>query len=140
MVISLSLYYRIVHAFRPVPPENGGIIGLINGEVCVFCLDKAAAITDRNRYIPNAAFLSDEATKWAENGIRFAGVVHSHPQNQKELSSQDRRYICEIVKALQCDSEPLFFPIVFPGEKMLSYAARYDGNEIIIEPDEITIT
>jgi len=139
MVISAKLYHEIVRSFGPVPPENGGIIGCVGNEVCAFCLDHAHMIMERNCYIPNAAFLSEVATKWSACGISFAGIVHTHPSNQRELSSSDRQYVCEVMGALRRDCESLYFPLVFPGEEIVSYIAYHGSNEIIIEPDEITI-
>ena len=55
------------------------------------------------------------------------------------LSKNDRSYIIKILSVMPLCIQYLYFPLVFPGEKIKGYCARRNGNNIDIVEDNIDI-
>lgn len=139
MKIVGAVFLELCDQLQIVPPEKGGIIGSKNGIVCTFFLDDGAARAERYAYVPNVNMLNDVIGQWAEKGICFAGMFHSHPHPQTELSIADREYILNIMEAMPDSILELHFPIIVPGVGMVGHLAKRWGGEVIIVPEEIII-
>ena len=139
MKITEAVLHTICENLHIVPPEKGGIIGSKNGIVCTFFLDDGAVQAERYAYVPNVNMLNDVIGQWAEKGICFAGMFHSHPHPQTELSIADKEYIMKIMEAMPDSIPELHFPIIVPGVGMIGRLAKRRGSEVIIVPEEINI-
>lgn len=139
MKISGTVLNDISEKLCIVPPEKGGIIGSRNGIVCVYCLDDGAIQTERNAYVPDVEKLNAIIAQWTEKGIRFAGLFHSHPYPQTELSVADMEYITKIMGAMPDSISELHFPVVVPGLGMTGHLAKRRGGEVIIVQENIMI-
>lgn len=138
MIILAEIYKKLIQC-PSVPPEKGGIIGIKNDIVCSCFYDNNSLENDRAIYIPNVDLLNAKIRQWEKMNIRFGGMFHSHPVNQPELSSDDIEYILCIVEAMPANLKDLFFPIVLPGVKILSYKANCFNGSFHIYEDKITI-
>lgn len=138
MKIFPHIYEQLLASVRPCPPESGGILGGQDGIVTCFFLDRGLDNFNRDSiYSPDIGLLNHTIAFWQEKGIEFYGLFHTHARHEGRLSPQDIRYIRTIVKALPEKTEPLYFPVVFPGEKMIGYCARrYDGD-VVVADDKI---
>lgn len=139
MTIERDLYDQLLRVFPAVPPENGCILGSKDGVICVFSYDGGNPITHRAIYSPNVFMLNQVIARWTSEGIRFAGLCHSHPQGQTSLSGSDIAYIGTIMGAMPDSVKTLYFPLVFPGQKILSFVAHRHNERVDIQPDDITI-
>ena len=89
-------------------------------------------------YTPNVEYLNDVIERWQR--WRFAGIVHSHVNNQHTLSATDKAYIEDIMMAMPPDIEHLYFPIyVMPENKLYGYKAERLLNRVIIFDEQIKI-
>ena len=140
MIIKAEIYDQILCAFPAVPPESGCILGVREDSVDCFVHDYEAPTVDRAIYTPNIEVLNQVIAQWAERGIRFCGLAHSHPHGQESLSSGDVHYINTIMQAMPVSMKYLYFPLVFPGEKMVSFIASRNQRGLYILPDEIIMT
>lgn len=140
MVIAEDVYYRIIHSFCEVPPEEGCVLGEQNGVICAAKLDPGVLQMRKAVYIPDTRMINAVISSWAELGIHFAGIAHSHPNGQNTLSGDDVVYIHSIMQAMPDHVEKLYFPLVFSGDKMISFVAKKNGAGIEIFPDDIKIT
>lgn len=137
MVIKMDTYQKILSAFPAVPPEGGCILGSSEDVVCSFEYDGGFPRLDMAVYMPNTEVLNQIIQKWASDGTQFHGLAHSHPYGQRSLSSSDIAYIHDIMRSMPVGIEKLYFPLVFPGEEIISFVAirHQDGIEIL--PDDI---
>lgn len=120
-----------------VPPEQGGILGMRNGIICTFYLDNTDVQTNRYAYVPDIPRLNAVIAQWAGEGIRFAGMFHSHPDSQPRLSAADRAYIQKIMEVMPASISELHFPLILPGTGMIGHLAkRLDGSAVIV-PENI---
>lgn len=123
-----------------VPPESGGIIGSCNGSIISHALfDTGYPNNQSGTYSPNTHFLNQAIADWHERGIEFSGIFHTHASQWDGLSNNDRIYIIKILKAMPACVHKLYFPLVFPGEKMKVYCGRRNGGVIEIVDDDIDI-
>lgn len=90
-----------------LPPETGGILGESGGVVCAFFFDAIGGAPDT--YAPSTTLLNEQIALWQEQGISFAGIVHSHPNGVNCLSPRDMAYAEEIFF-----SNPQMREILFP--------------------------
>ena len=138
MIISRKIYEEMIR-LPMVPPEIGGILGEKEGIICYSFLDQTTQSAERAIYCPNTQILNHVINEWNEKQIRFAGFFHTHLPEQIKLSNADRGYIDKIVEAFSETCEHLYFPIVIPGIKVLSYnAVRENGSTLVFE-DKLTI-
>ena len=141
MVFLQKTFLEFLNGFPVVPPEAGAILGSQHNDiVSAFEFDLGFPQYGRAQYIPNTEFLNAVISEWASTGIRFCGIAHSHPSGQDTLSSGDIEYIEHIMRAMPESIKQLYFPLVFPGENMVSFVATIvkDGT-VKIEPDHIII-
>lgn len=139
MKITEAVLHDICEELCIVPPEKGGIIGSKDGVVRVSCLDDGAVQAECYAYVPNIERLNDVIDEWISKGIHFAGMFHSHPYPQKELSLADREYIVTIMGAMPDSVTELHFPVVVPGVGMTGHLAKYIDGEVIVVPEDIII-
>lgn len=122
-----------------VPPETGGIIGSTDSIICTAFFDIKNTETKSAVYIPDIYFLNECISKWAENNILFEGVFHSHPYGQNYLSNADKEYIFEIMSVLPENINRLYFSIVFPNQKIVSFRVEKTDDNIRIFNDKIVV-
>lgn len=118
MIIN-DVYHTIVGSIPVVPPETGGILGEHNGVICAVVFDEGDTQNERYAYIPNVERLNDVISQWASEGIRFAGIFHSHPGRQEELSIADKAYIQRIMEFTPDAVHALHFQLFFRERKWL---------------------
>lgn len=99
---------EIENAFIRAPIESGGIIGSREGIVCAFYFDEGDYHADC--YIPSVIKLNAKIAEWAERGIRFCGVIHSHHNDCRYISETDKEYALAVRKSV--GNILLYFPIV----------------------------
>ncbi len=139
MIIKEPVYFRIMHMYPIVPPENGGIIGGIGGVVDTYFHDPYKNSLKNAIYEPNTALLNEIICTWDQMKIDFMGVVHSHQYGQYSLSAGDIEYINAIMQSIPNKIDHLLFPIIIPNDKIYSYVAKRTGTEIKIESDTVEI-
>lgn len=122
--------------------EIGGILGSAEiGMITDFIIDKP----DNNRqnkfaYHPNVFFLNRQIKEWANRNIAFAGILHTHFFNSRELSQADVEYIKKIMQCGFGLVEHLYFPVFTLPESVLTvFKASYSENNIEIVKDELQI-
>ncbi len=108
MRILFSTLRYIKQRFYSAPIESGGIIGSKDGIICAFCFDDGNYNYDC--YIPSVEKLNAKIAEWADNGIRFAGIVHSHHNDCRFVSALDTSYALEVQKS--AGNITLYFPII----------------------------
>lgn len=139
MIIKMDIYQKILNSFPAVPPEGGCILGSREDVVCSFEYDSGFPRLDMAVYMPNIDVLNQVIQQWASEDIQFYGLAHSHPYGQRSLSSSDITYIHTIMQAMPTSIEKLYFPLVFPGEEIISFVAIRYQSRIDILPDDIKI-
>lgn len=92
--------------------EQGGILGTSTDlqHISNFWLDINAQASTVS-YIPSALEIHRQIKLWADNGICFCGIIHSHITGNGELSEQDQRYIYGVLQSFP-HMPYLWFPIV----------------------------
>ena len=135
MRIEQALYRQILEALPPAPPETGGILGRIGDTVCAFAFDPGYPCRDRAVYTPRTERLNRIIGEWAEAGIEFCGILHTHPKGQETLSSGDLAYIRRILDAMPPGIGWLWFPLVLPEQKLAGFRAEGRGGSLHILPD-----
>ncbi|MGN0543539.1 MAG: hypothetical protein ACI4JG_08835 [Acutalibacteraceae bacterium] len=128
----LKSVYKHILLCPNVPPEIGGILGSKDNVICDFEFDIGTNITESAVYEPNIDKLNAKIVEWEKDDIMFCGMFHSHLISQPGLSTDDTRYINTILNSMPKNIESLFFPIVLPKVKILSYKAmrKHDGIDI----------
>jgi len=138
MIIKSNIYHEILN-MPAVPPETGGIIGMQNDIVTSFVFDKGKTNYQKAMYTPNIYFINNQINKWRNYNIIFCGIVHTHPSNQNFLSKDDINYIKKIINSMPETIPYLYFPIIIPQKKMLSYIAKSNKCKVEIYADEIIV-
>ena len=115
--------------------ESGGLLGMNSGIVCRFLFDKGTG--SANEYIPNVSLFNQVLKEWAKERIEFAGIIHSHPNDCRFLSSNDEQAIKKIYQATE-SSLALYFPLLTfcNGEKIITSYKCENGK---ISSDEISV-
>lgn len=139
MKIAQGIYNRILSKMPAVPPETGGIIGSVDDIICTAVFDMKNTETKSAVYVPDIYFLNKCISEWAENNIQFEGIFHSHPCGQNCLSDADKEYIFEIMRGLPENINRLYFPIVFPNQKIISFRAEKSDDNVRILNDNIVV-
>lgn len=138
MQIIKEIYYRMIDC-PMVPPETGGILGIKKSIVCTYTFDGDNAVNDKAEYMPNVEVLNKQISAWADEGIVFGGIAHSHPPRQLELSCVDKCTINKIFDAMPNYITKLYFPIIIPKTEIMSYKAIRVNNTVEILNDIVTI-
>ena len=122
--------------------EIGGILGFGENEIVSYVIADLPddSVGCRFDYYPNITFLNEQIEKWAEQGIDFAGFFHTHFSGSQNLSDTDKVYINAIMISSKDIVDCLFFPVfTLPDNKLNVYRASFQGEEIIIDKDELDI-
>lgn len=138
MKIIEKVLNKVLSSYPMTVPESGGIFGSNNGVVTEYYHDSVSSITNCAMYVPNVENLNAMIKQWSLDGIDFCGMIHSHPENQTTLSGTDIDFIYEIMKQYEV-GDILYFPIILPGNVIVSYSAIKEKNNVIIKQDEINI-
>ena len=139
MRISKELYDEILFSTPYPPPESGGLLGGFNGTIDLFVSDMGSCLKSSYKYEPDVAFLNKTINIWLDKNIDFMGIYHSHPYDCEVLSSADIEYISAIMKSASGYTDKLYFPIVIPKRKIISYSALIVADEIRIFQDAIQL-
>lgn len=144
MVIKQSAFRKLLDACPSAPPELGGLLGSAQeGVIDNIYIDAGSSRTDCFQYTPDTAILNAVISEWADAGISFLGIWHTHPVSSKGLglSGADKDYIASILYAMPEETSGLYFPIVFPEHGSIDvFWARRGREGIEIEAEALTIT
>lgn len=132
MIITRQIKETVSLMFSPAPPEQGGILGMKNGVISAFVLDNSEQKTESAEYSPNTQFLNRQIEKWADEGIEFCGILHSHPSGQTTLSGSDMEYIKELYHVNPW-LEKTYFPLIIDGCDMIVYAVEKSNGKIEVK-------
>lgn len=132
MIITRQIKETVPLMFSPAPPEQGGILGMKNGVISAFVLDNSEQKTESAEYSPNTQFLNRQIEKWADEGIEFCGILHSHPSGQTTLSGSDMEYIKELYH-VNLWLEKTYFPLIIDGCDMIVYAVEKSNGKIEVK-------
>lgn len=132
MIITRQIKETVSLMFSPAPPEQGGILGMKNGVISAFVLDNSEQKTESAEYSPNTQFLNRQIEKWADEGIEFCGILHSHPSGQTTLSGSDMEYIKELYHVNPW-LEKTYFPLIIDGCDMIIYAVEKSNGKIEVK-------
>ena len=132
MKIERKVLEEIISTIGQSKPETGGVLGMKDGVICAFYFDKNAD-SELGAYCPNTDDINSKLQEWGDEGISFAGIIHSHPNNCRLLSNGDEEGIKTIVKAIPAFEE-LYFPIVTNDDcfSMTVYSIRLKKENICI--------
>ena len=138
--ISGEIFQLILSHVPQVPPETGGILGGKNQIIthCVFD-NGSSASNGYDIYAPDTHLLNQTIQQWAERGIEFYGIFHSHFPSGTMLSNGDIQYITQIMQTMPPQISALYFPIVIPQNTLIVYRADRQGQtvQIVSVPIEI---
>lgn len=140
MKILNHTFNDIVKMVPSLPPESGGIIGGTNQIITHYILDSGTNLSNGyDTYAPSILYFNETIQSWQQKGIDFYGIFHSHFPGGTELSNRDKQYIVQIMKAMPCRINHLYFPIVLPGETIIVYRADNIKNRIHIVGEDIEL-
>lgn len=138
MKIVESIYQELLYKTEPAIPEHGGILGCKNSIIITVHHDKGIQ-TDSGSYQPDIAALNRIISIWQQKGIQFGGMFHTHFITWDALSEADKEFITIIMKAMPDSLKNLYFPLVFPNNKIIPFLASRKKDGISITKDIINI-
>lgn len=140
MKITKHTLNTILTLTAPAPPETGGIIGGTKGivEQCAFDSGSSAS-NGYDIYAPDTVHINQIIQCWADNGIEFYGIFHSHFLGGTELSIGDKHYIETIFHAMPPEIKSLYFPIILPEKQIIVYRADRQEQSIKIVRSKMEI-
>lgn len=139
MLIQKNIFDQLLNLPSALP-EMGGILGLHHDVIDSIMFDCGKPQGNCGTYVPDTATINQQIKLWNISGIQFGGIFHTHLPRWNRLSGEDIKYISRIMSVMPPDIPCLYFPLVFPGESVLSFAVHKTGNEIVIKLDDIKIT
>ena len=118
MNISPNIYKQCRETL--LKPEMGGILGCDeNGNIIAYHFDDTGCSDNHNEYSPDTERLNEVIREWYDQGIYFAGFIHSHGIRPR-LTCGDLAYVDKIKEA--CGMEQLFMMIyVLAADKFYEY-------------------
>ncbi len=137
MYITKEVYNKIVYNTPKPPPEMGGAIFQKSGVVSHFVID--SGLCEYGKYTPDVNFLNEQIEQFVEKGYEFCGIFHSHFPFGENLSDDDKKYIEIITLSLENQCGKLYFPIVLPNDKLISYCSYVKEGKVIILNDNLFI-
>ena len=137
--IKKNVYYSLLNDTPPAPPETGGIIGSMDGVVICHFADIRDVSNKFYRYYPDTEKLNKIISIWDKYSIDFMGIYHSHPLGYDELSYADIQYIKNIMNSNKEFKHKLYFPLIVPQSKIISFCAVNIADEIKIFQTAIKI-
>ncbi len=123
------------------PPETGGILGSVDGEIISkVIVDIPKGAQYNCCYFPNVNFLNSCLEQWSKERVYFNGMFHTHFANVKTHSEGDISYITTIINAMPYGIEELYFPIyVLPNRELICYKAKKNQSKIDISKEDVEI-
>ena len=112
--VSKEVLERIMRTLGSMPPEQGGALGADpkTGTVTNFYFDQSSRRTS-GTYSPDSSAVTKIIRQWKAQGIRFCGMIHSHPGQFGSPSEGDRVYAEKILRAMpETLGGSMFLPIV----------------------------
>lgn len=98
--LSAEAFRKILSALGTVRPEHGGALGMDeSGVITHFFYDQTACRTG-GTYTPDNKRITHQINAWSADGVRFCGMIHSHPGNMNCPSSPDLEYAKRILRAM----------------------------------------
>lgn len=137
MKITRSVYNEIINGCPRSPIEAGGILGAEHGVIMYAAFDSTGG--EYGKYAPNTDYLNCTISNWQGEQIDFAGIFHSHYPVGELLSGSDVEYIKTIMNALKNACSELYFPVVIPDKKIVSYKAEIIDGDVVIKKDKIIL-
>ncbi|MDO4154763.1 MAG: hypothetical protein Q4E21_07940 [Clostridia bacterium] len=138
MKMQRAVYDEILQTCPAVPPESGGLLGGRGGVITQYIADSGLG-NGYDRYAPNVQVFNAVLAEWQKDGVQFFGLYHSHFPQGERLSDADVFYIETILRATANAADTLYFPLVFPKEKMIAYRVALSDGQVQIQPDGITL-
>ena len=120
--LTKKVYDDILNTIGNAPIESGGIIGIKDDIICAYYFDKDNYNPDF--YAPNVTKLDKVIKQWAQEGITFCGIIHSHANNVQVLSNEDIKFAEEIHE--QMLENPIYFPLVVIDKEPKIIFYRYN--------------
>ena len=136
MKMMSSLFEVILSRYSSVPPERGGILGMVGDVVQEYVHDDAETVLERAVYVPDITFLNQCIREWSSRGVKFAGMVHSHPPNQRNLSSGDLEFIKRLYQH-NPDLWPTYFPLVIQQRELVVFRVMMSSGSMEVEKDNL---
>lgn len=91
--IKKKVLLKISETFCGCDVERGFLLGSSNDLTCVdHCYDLPAMDAGLHFYEPNPVFANEVIQCWANQGVCFCGMIHSHVVDKQELSENDIEY------------------------------------------------
>lgn len=121
--IAKRVYQEIMDTIGKYPHETGGVLGVKDGTVCQYFFDKKSIGKD-DTYSPDVYSINKIISEWKREGIKYAGMIHSHPGNMKKLSYADIYYAN---KQMECNNmSDILFPLVVMDVDVQLYMYKID--------------
>lgn len=141
MRIYRDTYLAIKKTVGSLPPETGGLLGKNrHGIICAFHPDLCRK--SGVEYAPDTDLFNRVLAEWAARGVSFAGIVHSHPCELRQLSEDDVIYVENIMSSTP-DIEAACFPIACSdpteGFTLNCYLAEVNPEGITISESALRI-
>ena len=134
-----SEIYKLLLECPQVPPEIGGILGGKNDIIEKMIVDEGKKSCIGIQYVPDVMFINKCIGEWDDLHIEFYGMFHTHLDRWKTLSDRDKEYIKRIMNVMPGQVEDLYFPLVFPKNKVKFFKAVKSNNKIHISEEKIEI-
>ena len=96
-------------------PESGGILGVNENRLVTEFHHDNTGVTTKRIYVPDTESLNAVIRQWSLRGIEFAGFVHAHPPNKKNLSAVDIHYAEKIKK--YCALSEILMLLYLPADE-----------------------
>lgn len=121
--ITKCVYQKIMDTIGKYPHETGGVLGIKDGTVCKYFFDKKSIGKD-DTYSPDVDSINNIISEWEREGIEYAGMIHSHPDDMKKLSYADVYYAN---KLMDCNNmSDILFPLVVMDAEVQLYMYKID--------------
>lgn len=111
LTIESRTYEKMIKAIASHPPESGGVLGGNFHTISRFHFDEFA-YTDSNTYVPDIATLNRVIQSWKSEGLHFMGIVHSHDQHPRVLSTDDISFAHSILHTNKSTLSQIYFILV----------------------------
>lgn len=105
MKMTHEAYYAMLNYIGSRPAESGGILFGYEDDFVIrkFIPDEFASTT-RASYTMNTDFINSKIRElWEDEKLSLLGIVHSHPNGNKSLSSPDRHYFIDLMTYIGLD-------------------------------------
>lgn len=91
--IKRDVWLRFSTAFRECDVEKGFLLGSSNDLTHIdHCFDLPAMDAGLHFYEPDPVLADKQIQHWADQGVCFCGMIHSHVVDKQELSENDIEY------------------------------------------------